>query len=191
MEQLSKFQIELINRYKHLVTNRHLKTVDELSEFLENKLSAVPIAFSEFNQTTRKVMMMSIECKIKDEKLNLDLNDLEFLPYIIPKNGCGANYYNYPYTNAELRDKDMIYVILEKHINYYMHCNSPKLFLDLAIERGVSQYDYDNNTSKLILYLMNMDSLKKRIYEKPVIDYAASKHIKTQLEPNDEVSDDY
>ncbi|MDR1101431.1 MAG: hypothetical protein LBL34_03645 [Clostridiales bacterium] len=156
----------LIKKYKHLVKPSGKKTPEEMADFLEDKLSAVPIDFSSFVDVTRKVTMLHLNLYIKTKGMDLSFNDLEFMAYKIPNDKFGAEYYKYPYKSMEVEGHgdDLIYVILEKHLDNYINCNCGKLSLDLAIKRGVSDYDYENNTIGLLEYLSRLEAIENKWY---------------------------
>ena len=157
---------KLINKYKPLVQPGNKKTIPELCDFLERNMSAIKINFNLINKLTRKIMLKSINYYIKVNNQCLPLSKLQFIAYKIPRNGAGALYYNYSYIPiiVEGHDNDSIYVVFEKHLEDYIYCNCNKLFLDLTITRGISVYDYDHNTSRLIEYLSRIEANENQWY---------------------------
>ena len=53
-----------------------------------------------------------------------------------------------------MNDDMKIYVYIDEYTGC-IESNSVRLFTELALYKGISQYDYDNNTDKLIEYLHN------------------------------------
>jgi len=155
----------LIKLYKPLVKSGNKMTFSEMCSFLEENMSAVKIDFNLISEITRRMMKVSIGHYLRENKPDLSLDKLQFAAYEIPREGKGAEYYNYPHISqiVEGHDHNSIYVILEKHIDY-INCNCNKLFLDLTIKRGVSEYDYENNTMRLIEYLSRIEALEQKWY---------------------------
>lgn len=58
---------------------------------------------------------------------------------------------------------DRIYVVFEKGTGY-IRSNNNKLLLELFLERGVSQYDFDNDTNWLRSYLFYLESYSNGEY---------------------------
>ena len=67
--------------------------------------------------------------------------------------------------NAALKStgEKYIYVIFERNTGY-ISTNSAQLQLELSVEQGVSQYDYDNDTDMFLYYITCLDRLKKEEY---------------------------
>lgn len=163
-EQMDKYKQELIDKYKHLVKPGK-KTIDELTEFLIKKASAIQIDFSSLLDITRKGLIMGITPHIEERNLNLKVDDLNFLVFILPHNGQDSTYYQYPYrpTSIDGYGDDLICIILERNTDY-ISCNCSRLFLDVVLERGISEYDYDNDTIELLIYLSRIEELENKWY---------------------------
>lgn len=165
MENMTKFMTELIDKYKPLVQPGEL-TIPELCDFMERNMSAVRIDFNLVNELTRKIMLKSIDCYIESIDKGLTLDKLQFIAYEIPCDGAGAEYYNYRHIplRVEGHDYNSIYVIFEKHLEDYINCNCNKLALDLRIKKGISEYDYNHNTLRLIDYLTQIAAIENQWY---------------------------
>jgi hypothetical protein len=142
------------------------KTVDEMIVFLEEEVSAIAIDFSQLSEGFQKGFHMGIDLYVESWQLNAKIKDLEFFAYLIPKNQKGSQYYQYPYEPmiVEGYGDDLICVILVKPLEDYIFCNCNKLFLDLCVERGIGEYDYENDTMKLVEYLSHFEFLENKWY---------------------------
>ncbi len=143
------------------------KSIEELCNSIENEFSGEPFDFNLISPISRKIMIENIKICIQCHMLNVDVDvdSLEFIAYSIPKTGKGAQYYNYNFVSANIeKHKDEIYVILVKGLDYYLSCNCPKLFLDIAIERGISEEDKRNKTDFYFEYLSRIEALENKWY---------------------------
>ncbi|MEG6522252.1 hypothetical protein [Desulfotomaculum sp. 1211_IL3151] len=130
-------------------TNLHpLKMTFKLSRARADKQGGV------HTDTAEKIRNLT---KQSDSVLNeskLTTDDLNFVAYKIVNNPKSNSYYQYDY--AHFIENDLIFVVLETKTGF-IHSNSGKLMLELRIEQGVSQYDYDNQTLLFIDYLASLD----------------------------------
>lgn len=77
---------------------------------------------------------------------NILPENIKFYAYRVEDSTASKRYYQ------EMDDDEKIYVYIEE-ISRYIESNSSGLFTELELYKGISQYDYDNNTDKLIEYL--------------------------------------
>ncbi len=99
--------------------------------------------------------------KIKnpDQESKLTTDDLNFIAYKILRNSKSNSYYQYD----SFQGDRFIFVVFETRTGV-IHCNSSKLMLELLIEQGVSQHDYDNETILFIDYLSSLDQYTNKEY---------------------------
>ena len=71
---------------------------------------------------------------------------IKFHAYRVEDSTASKEYYQ------EMDDEEKIYVYIDE-ASGYIESNCSGLFTELALYKGISQYDYDNNTDKLIEYL--------------------------------------
>lgn len=145
---------------------RPRKNFDETCDFLEKKLNAKQLNSDLISESMRNFLMYNIKMYSKTHGIELNLDDLDIILYIIPKDGYGKKYYKENYTSTSITGyKDYIYIILVKQLEYYMECNCGVLFIDVAIERGISDYDVENQTIKYIEYLSRIEAKENNYYK--------------------------
>ena len=74
--------------------------------------------------------------------------DIKLRAYSIEYSTSSKIYYE------EMNDDMKIYVYIDEYTGC-IESNSVRLFTELELYKRISQYDYDNNTDKLIEYLHN------------------------------------
>ena len=79
---------------------------------------------------------------------NISPEDIKFHAYHVEHSTTSKKYYK------EMDDDEKIYVYIDE-VSGCIESNSSGLFTELELYKGISQYDYDNNTDKLIAYLTN------------------------------------
>lgn len=91
--------------------------------------------------------------------LQLSVGDFLFVAYKALHTEKNRDY------NSILQNTNekFVHVVFEKKTGYILTNNS-KLHLELSIFKGVTQYDYDNNTDRLLEYVTCIDMLKKHEY---------------------------
>ena len=77
---------------------------------------------------------------------NISPENIKFYAYRVEDSTASKEYYQ------EMDDEEKIYVYIDE-TSGYIESNCSGLFTELALYKGISQYDYDNNTDKLIEYL--------------------------------------
>ena len=76
------------------------------------------------------------------------IKDIKLRAYSIEYSTSSKIYYE------EMNDDMKIYVYIDEYTGC-IESNSVRLFTELELYKRISQYDYDNNTDKLIEYLHN------------------------------------
>ena len=77
---------------------------------------------------------------------NISPENIKFHAYRVEDSTASKEYYQ------EMDDEEKIYIYIDE-TSGYIESNCSGLFTELAPYKGISQYDYDNNTDKLIEYL--------------------------------------
>jgi len=145
----------LKKKYKHKITPGE-KSVEELIEHLKHKVDIVEIATTELRKSILQHIIYNVINCIRNQQ-NLSADELNILAYKLIKNGKSNSYYqcNYAHISDDEED-DIIYVVIETKTGA-IHSNSSKLLLELFVEQGISQYDYDNETLIFDAYLGYLD----------------------------------
>lgn len=147
----------LVKKYKHKITPGE-KSVEKLIDFLKGKVDIEEIAITELMQSIIQSITYNVIHSLRNQELNLTAGELIFFAYKLSKSNKNSPYYQLDFANlSKDPEKDMIYVVFEKKTGV-IHSNCNKLLKELFIEQGVSQYDYDNETSLLYGYLHYLDS---------------------------------
>lgn len=81
---------------------------------------------------------------------NISPENIKFHVYSVEDSTASKEYYQ------EMDDEEKIYVYIDE-TSGYIESNCSGLFTELALYKGISQYDYDNNTDKLIEYLTHCE----------------------------------
>ena len=80
--------------------------------------------------------------------------ELEILIYKVQRDNKSKNYYD------ELYEEGDLLIIIEDHIGF-LSCESPSLFQEIDLAKGVSRQDIEQNTSRLEDYLSRLLQQKK------------------------------
>lgn len=151
----------LINKYKFKITPGE-KTVEELILFLKGKVDITETVITELTQSILEHVKYNVIHGIRNQD-NLSADDLNFNVFKLLKNEKSNSYYQYYVPNIANYNDNTIYIVFEKKTRS-IYTNNNKLLLELFIERGISQYDYDNNTNLLSAYLFHLDTYSKGEY---------------------------
>ena len=148
----------LIEHYKKKVVNVGAKNILTLyNEWLKKDyvVSAAPEEYEEIKRIACIEILDSDKAKIiNTEKLN-------FMCFFIRNKGRGKEYHKILHSKGY--EYNEIYAIFEGETNY-IGSNCGRLFLDLVIERGIEEKDYQQNSIKLIEYLSRIEALEKGWY---------------------------
>jgi len=155
---------ELIMKYGNIVKPK--KGFEDMCHLIEQELDGKLLDFGLVLDPMRKFLYYNINMYLIEKKINLNEDKLDIILYIIPKDGKGSKYYKERYTlNSISGYKDYIYVILIKQCEYFMSCNCDVLFIDLAIERGVSDTDKKNQSMEYLTYLTRIEAKENNYYK--------------------------
>ncbi|OLA34871.1 MAG: hypothetical protein BHW38_02175 [Firmicutes bacterium CAG:321_26_22] len=132
---MNKYVKSLIKKYKNPSIIGE-KSIEEVIAYLKQKFVIKDI--------TQKIS----DIEIKRFKFNIvhSLDGENISPENIKFYAASKEYYQ------EMDDEEKIYVYIDE-TSGYIESNCSGLFTELALYKGISQYDYDNNTDKLIEYL--------------------------------------
>ena len=133
-----------------------IKPIDALCAWLEDAYDAELITMNEFSDHLAKMMRFNAFHTEANKALQVAEDDMQFIPYRLRETAKNAVLFET--SSSYLNYGGYVYVIIEVKTGY-IFCNHNKLFLELVIEQGVSQFDYDNETLMLRWYLDCMERL--------------------------------
>ncbi len=91
-----------------------------------------------------------IDKRIRETLLeNSSYLDDSFRVFLLEKNEKSASYYDEEESEEDIR------IIIGN--NQYLYCDSPRLYLDMFIQRGIKKEDYDADDMICLEYLSKLD----------------------------------
>ena len=148
----------LIALYKPQIIPQQ-KSISDLQTWLQKRFDVEEIPLSEFSDAFWKQLTFSATNAITNRRFKITNDKLNFIAYRLP-----LTEKNKAFLNGTRNVKDQfIYVIFESNTGF-ISTNHAHLHLELSVEQGISQYDYDNDTEMLIYYITCMDKLQKKEY---------------------------
>lgn len=160
-----------MNNKERLIANygdklKPKKSFREFCDYIEQTLGAKLINFDLVKDPMRKFLYYNIKMYNKTRGTYFDKDELDIILYVIPKEGKGSRYYKEKYVGASITGyNDYIYIILVKQLEYYMESNCGVLFVDLAIERGISDEDEKNQSLAYLEYLCRVETKENNYYK--------------------------
>lgn len=139
---MNKYVKSLIKKYKNPSIIGE-KSIEEVIDYLKQKFIIKDIT-QNISDIEMKICRFNIMHSLDGE--NISSEDIKFHAYRVEDSTVSKEYYQ------EMDDEEKIYVYIDK-ASGYIESNCSGLFTELALYKGISQYDYDNNTDKLIEYL--------------------------------------
>lgn len=141
---MNQYVKTLIKKYKDpsIIGER---SAEEVINYLKQKFIIKDIK-QNISDDQMKVFIFNIINSIHGE--NISPKDIKLHAYSIEYSTSSKIYYE------EMNDEMKIYVYIDEYTGC-IESNSVRLFIELALYKRISQYDYDNNTDKLIEYLDN------------------------------------
>ena len=139
---MNKYVKSLIKKYKNPSIIGE-KSIEEVIDYLKQKFVIKDIT-QKISDIEIKRFKFNIVHSLDGE--NISPENIKFYAYRVEDSTASKRYYQ------EMDDDEKIYVYIEE-ISRYIESNSSGLFTELELYKGISQYDYDNNTDKLIEYL--------------------------------------
>ena len=119
------------------------KSIEEVIAYLKQKFVIKDIT-QKISDIEIKRFKFNIVHSLDGE--NISPENIKFYAYRVEDSTASKEYYQ------EMDDEEKIYVYIDE-TSGYIESNCSGLFTELALYKGISQYDYDNNTDKLIEYL--------------------------------------
>lgn len=139
---MNKYVKSLIKKYKNPSIIGE-KSIEEVIAYLKQKFVIKDIA-QKISDIEIKRFKFNIVHSLDGE--NISPENIKFYAYRVEDSTASKEYYQ------EMDDEEKIYVYIDE-TSGYIESNCSGLFTELALYKGISQYDYDNNTDKLIEYL--------------------------------------
>lgn len=142
------------------------KSFDEFCRFIEEEFRGKKINFGLVLEPMRTFLFYNIRMYMKTHGIALEEDKLDIYIYIIPNKGLGKRYYEEKFVNSSIKGYNkFIYVALVKQLDYYMESNSSILFIDLAIERGISDKEKEKESILYVEYLSRIDAKENNYYK--------------------------
>ena len=139
---MNKYVKTLIKKYKNPSIIGE-KSIEEVIAYLKQKFVIKDIT-QKISDIEIKRFKFNIVHSLDGE--NISPENIKFHAYSVEDSTASKEYYQ------EMDDEEKIYVYIDE-TSGYIESNCSGLFTELALYKGISQYDYDNNTDKLIEYL--------------------------------------
>ena len=139
---MNKYVKSLIKKYKNPSIIGE-KSIEEVIAYLKQKFVIKDIT-QKISDIEIKRFKFNIVHSLDGE--NISPENIKFYAYRVEDSTASKEYYQ------EMDDEEKIYVYIDE-TSGYIESNCSGLFIELALYKGISQYDYDNNTDKLIEYL--------------------------------------
>ena len=139
---MNKYVKSLIKKYKNPSIIGE-KSIEEVIAYLKQKFVIKEIT-QKISDIEIKRFKFNIVHSLDGE--NISPENIKFYAYRVEDSTASKEYYQ------EMDDEEKIYVYIDE-TSGYIESNCSGLFTELALYKGISQYDYDNNTDKLIEYL--------------------------------------
>ena len=139
---MNKYVKSLIKKYKNPSIIGE-KSIEEVIAYLKQKF-VIKDSTQKISDIEIKRFKFNIVHSLDGE--NISPENIKFYAYRVEDSTASKEYYQ------EMDDEEKIYVYIDE-TSGYIESNCSGLFTELALYKGISQYDYDNNTDKLIEYL--------------------------------------
>ena len=139
---MNKYVKTLIKKYKNPSIIGE-KSIEEVIAYLKQKFVIKDIT-QKISDIEIKRFKFNIVHSLDGE--NISPENIKFHAYRVEDSTASKKYYQ------EMDDEEKIYVYIDE-ASGYIESNCSGLFTELALYKGISQYDYDNNTDKFIEYL--------------------------------------
>lgn len=140
------------------------KSYSEIITFLHKKYDAKRCNIDEISKSYYFISQMNALHSMQNEKLKLNKNDLNFIGFVIPSSEKNKEYYNEAINKKIILPEGFIVVLLETQTKY-IASTSNRIFLEIVIEQGISEFDYKNETEAFFSYCFFMDQYYYRYGE--------------------------
>lgn len=158
------YKEKLITKYQHKIKEK--KSFKNFCLYIENELHGKKISFDLCSDIMQAMFCYNVDMYKKTHNISIKNDDLNICIYIIPNKGTGKKYYNEEYIYSSIKGyRKFIYVLLIEQLEYYMESNSGILFINLAIERGISNKEKDKKSILYIEYLSRIEAKENNYYK--------------------------
>ena len=136
---MNKYVKSLIKKYKNPSIIGE-KSIEEVIAYLKQKFVIKDIT-QKISDIEIKRFKFNIVHSLDGE--NISPENIKFYAYRVEDSTASKEYYQ------EMDDEEKIYVYIDE-TSGYIESNCSGLFTELALYKGISQYDYDNNTDNTL-----------------------------------------
>lgn len=157
-ENSKNYKKKLINKYKLKITPG-IKTQNEIINSIKKQFDLIEAEIKEIEAIEPIFWKHSVLENIFE--INKNKDKLYFMIFKVLKNKKSKKLYNKAIKMSELFEDEFIFIVFEKSTNF-MTTNFSKLQTKLFLEKGISQYDYENETSLFISYLIMLNNFCKQ-----------------------------
>lgn len=156
-KNMERFE-NLLATYKTQIIPRR-KDFFELQNWIVQNLDVEEMPLTDFSNAFIKQLILSAKNAITNSECQLSESQFQFISYRLKKTAKNCIY------NADLRNSGntFIYIIVERNTGF-ISTNNAKLHLELTVEQGISQIDYDSNSDYLLYYVRCIERLLKNEY---------------------------
>lgn len=132
--------------------------LEHIIEKLKRAYNAESIPLEEFPDYQRRIHTQNAYYFAQEEQLDLKMEDIQIKAVRIPVTDLTRHYTEHDFVRwfvGGKDDADGIYVVYENQAGYF-YCNSSMLHLEIAIARGISEGDIQNQTETYQQYIRLM-----------------------------------
>lgn len=137
------------------------KSFEELQNWIKSRLDIQEIAIQEFSKPFIQHLYFNAFHALTNQRLRLNYDDFSFVAYklLFTERNEAYNEDFFRRANGE----EFIYIVLEKRTGYIL-CNNNQLFLQLKIEQGIAQDEFDSGGPALLEYVSCIAFLDQKEY---------------------------
>lgn len=157
MNELEKLLVKYKNRL-----NPNARNVEALIHHIKKKFDVEEIMLSDLPKPIgQQIVYNAIHCAY-NQNLQLAEKDFEWSIYSVDKNQKSKKYTVHGSYAAltPMPQEDIFYIAFEKRIEYFS-TNSNRLFLELSISHGVTEWDCQMKTDRFYAYLGYLEHYAK------------------------------
>ena len=136
---------DLKNTYRTMIKPR--KTLDEIVNYLQSNVDIKPMELQSLYASPLGVCCTAYEHNLQMQ--GYPTENLKWVAYEVLNTKNNKDYY-------KSSNFESLYVVFEKTTGW-IYSNSQLLFLELTVERGISQYDYEHETNDLKCLFMYIE----------------------------------
>lgn len=162
------YKEDLIIKHKDKIKRK--KSFEEFCQYIEDNFQGKKIIFDLVSDTMRTMFFYNINMYKKTHNIDVKDDELNICIYLIPDEGIGKKYYEEKYVYLSIKGYNrFIYVLIVEQLEYYMESNSSILFIDLAVERGISNKEKENESIFYIEYLSRIEAKENNYYKNGIV----------------------